>query len=109
MKAIETAILKAKPDVVIHGAAPGADLIAEGLCKRHEIDYRGYPAKWKTRGKRAGPQRNLYMLVVEHQPGRGEPIDLCLAFPHKEGIGTQDMMALCAKAGIEVIVDTRML
>lgn len=103
---IETAILAAKPDVVIHGAAQGADFIAEAICKRHQINYRGYPAKWKTYGKPAGPRRNVEMLHKEHLEGGGF-IDLVLAFPMKGSIGTYDMIELAEHAGIKVIVDTR--
>ena len=36
----------------------GADLWAEQWARRHEINYRGYPAKWRTYGNAAGPIRN---------------------------------------------------
>lgn len=97
---LEQAILESGATLVVHGAARGADLLAEAICKKHEINYRGYPAKWKRDGKAAGPRRNREMLNIEHVLSR-EPIDLCLAFPGN-GSGTQDMMALCEAEGIPV-------
>lgn len=111
VKTIEQAILLHKATCVVEGAAPGADLIAEGVCKRHQINYRGYPAKWTKLGKKAGPVRNTEMLHVEHiqmMPIDGG-IDLCLAFPMQGSIGTVDMMEQAAHAGIPVLADTRYL
>lgn len=105
-KVIEQAILDAKAQIVVHGAAPGADFIAEAVCKKHQINYRGYPAKWNRIGKSAGPQRNTEMLNAEHLFST-TGIDLCLAFPMKDSIGTYDMMEQAAHAGIRVLVDTR--
>lgn len=105
--AIKAAILDAKPDIIVHGGAPGADTLAGFIAKTHQIDYRVYPAKWKLHGKAAGPIRNRHMLKSEHRSD--EPIDLCLAFPVRGSIGTLDMMKCCEQAGIKVVVDTRKL
>lgn len=63
-----------------HGACPygGADILAEDWAKSREISYRGYPAKFKTHGKAAGPERNRYMLT-DFKP------DLVVGFPGDRG------------------------
>ncbi len=80
---------------IVHGAAKGADLMAEQWAKNHEIEYMGFPAKWKQRGLKAGYERNARMLK------EGRP-DLCIAF--KGGKGTTMMVKLCRNAGIPVWV-----
>lgn len=79
---------------LVHGAQRGADLLAERWAKEMEIEYRGYPAKWKIFGKLAGPSRNVKMLQHNN-------IDLVVAFPG--GDGTKDMIDLANKKGIKVI------
>lgn len=87
---------------IVHGAAPGADLLAEDWAKQHEVAYRGYPARWRREGKKAGPLRNERMLAREHRPeGSRYPIALWLAFPG--GAGTADMVRRCRAEGILVI------
>lgn len=98
---LEQELAALKPDVVVHGGASGADALAEAWCKRNEVDYRAYPAKWRRHGKAAGPIRNLAMLAREHR--RDEPIDVCLAFPVGIGRGTRDMMAACEAVGVPVL------
>jgi hypothetical protein len=76
---------------VIHGAARGADALAEEWARSHEVTYIGVPARWKVDGKRAGPLRNQRM-IDEHQPG------CVVAFPG--GNGTADMMARAEMHGL---------
>lgn len=95
-------ILASGATVIVHGAARGADTIAEGIAKEQEIDYRGYPAKWKAHGRSAGPRRNAFMLAKEHRAD--EPVDLVLAFPLEDSIGTFDMIERAEKAGLKVKV-----
>jgi SLOG family YspA-like protein len=78
--------------LVIHGAAPGADLFAEQWAKRREINYLGVPAKWSTHGNSAGPIRNREML--RFKPG------LVVAFPGYKG--TADMVSVARAAHIAV-------
>lgn len=50
--------------VIVHGAARGADSMAEETA--HEFDFGppiAYPANWKQHGKAAGPIRNRNMLA----------------------------------------------
>lgn len=77
------------------GACPygGADELAETWAKSREVDYVGYPAKFKRDGKRAGPERNQRMLEV-FRP------DLVVAFPG--GRGTADMVRRAESAGVDV-------
>jgi hypothetical protein len=88
---------------LIHGACPygGADILAENWAKSREVDYCGRPAKFKSRGGRAGPERNQRMLN-EFAP------DLVVAFPG--GRGTADTVSRAEAAGIPVrhILDGRL-
>jgi hypothetical protein len=86
-----------RPALIIHGAAPGADTLAEHAAKRLQIDYQGYPAKWKLHGKSAGPIRN------RHQFDQGKP-DLVLAFHTdlSKSVGTRDMVQYALSRGCPV-------
>lgn len=86
-KATKETILDFEPGVIIHGAARGADLMAEAIAKEAEIDYVGIPAKWKQHGKKAGPIRNGKMLDKFHP-------DVVLAFHAdlENSKGTLDMV-----------------
>lgn len=96
--AIKRELTNLLPDleVVIHGAAPGADLLAEDVAKELQIDYMGFPAKWKQHHKAAGPIRNRHQLKI------GKP-DLVLGFHSNiaESKGTKDMLNCAKKQGIE--------
>lgn len=85
--------LPADPTMIIHGDALGADKLAAGWAASRDVHAVAVPALWKSRGRRAGPQRNAFML--EHlRP------EYCVAFPG--GRGTADMLRRCEKAGIPV-------
>ena len=92
--AVYREIERLKPDVVIHGAARGADSLAGIAAQRMGITVWPFPADWKMHGKSAGPIRNRKMLK------EGMP-DKVLAFPG--GRGTADMIAQAKAAGVEVI------
>jgi hypothetical protein len=81
------------PDVIIHGAARGADSLAGEFAEAMKIPTEVYPADWNKYGKRAGYLRNVQMLE------EGKP-DLVVAFPG--GKGTAMMINLAKKAGVEV-------
>ncbi len=68
----------------------GADLWAEQWARRHEINYRGYPAKWRTYGNAAGPIRNREGIEL-FTP------ELIVAFPG--GRGTADMLQAARERG----------
>ena len=48
--------------VVIHGAAKGADSLADLYAHRRRLKVLPFPADWKTYHKGAGPIRNKQML-----------------------------------------------
>ena len=85
--------LKGCPDRVIHGAAFGADTMADGFARRMACRVSIYQPRWKEHGKAAGPIRNQQMI------DEGKP-NLVIAFPG--GKGTADTVARARKAGIDV-------
>lgn len=82
-------------DVLIHGAASGADSLADFYGKNDNLIIQRYPADWKKYGRSAGYKRNAQMLE------EGKP-DLVIAFPG--GKGTAMMIDIARKAGVEVVV-----
>lgn len=84
---------------IIHGAAPGADTLAD--LAAYELGYarEPYPANWDGYHKAAGPIRNQQMLDEGHP-------DVVIAFHENlaESKGTKDMVTRARKAGIPVIL-----
>ncbi|QHB38088.1 DprA-like DNA processing chain A [Mycobacterium phage Noelle] len=94
--------LDKSPDgiVVVHGAARGADDIADRWAwGMHQMGYKvepeDHPADWDKYGKAAGHIRNREMVNLG--------ADVCHAFPLEFSIGTFGCMRLAREAGIEVI------
>jgi len=81
------------PSRIVHGAATGADSMADDLGNRLAIRVSRFPANWKSHGRAAGPFRNRDMLAVKP--------DKVIAFPG--GRGTQDMVKRARKAKVMVI------
>lgn len=83
--------------ILIEGQARGADLMAArwAVHRLPSQQHWRFPADWKKYGRAAGPIRNKQMLE------QGQP-DIVLAFGGKEGKGTNNMVGIAAKAGIEV-------
>lgn len=79
--------------VIVHGAAPGADTLAEEWAKDREVEYMGFPARWKKEGRQGGPKRNKRMR------DKSMP-DACVAFPG--GVGTAGMVDLMKEIGAPV-------
>jgi hypothetical protein len=50
--------------VIVHGAAPGADMLAAALAEARGLAVEPHPAEWATYGRRAGPLRNEAMLAT---------------------------------------------
>jgi hypothetical protein len=70
-----------KPSMIVSGGADGADALAEEYANEHDIQLEVLPADWNTYGTRAGPYRNTQIATLcTHM----------LAFPSKDGTGTQD-------------------
>lgn len=85
--------------VVVHGAARGADTLAQAWVESvgsqdAYITAESYPAEWERYGAAAGHKRNKVMVDTG--------IDLCLAFPLGKSPGTRGCMRLAKKAGIPV-------
>ncbi len=81
------------PSRIVHGAAAGADSMADDLGERLSILVTRCPADWKEHGRAAGPIRNKEMLA--HKPAK------VIAFPG--GRGTENMMKQARSAGIDVV------
>jgi len=79
--------------VIIHGAARGADSLADDYGSERGLRVIRYPADWNTHKKAAGPIRNRLMLTD------GQP-HVIVAFPG--GNGTADMIRQGKKAGVPV-------
>ena len=79
---------------LIHGAAEGADALAGEWARARGVEELACPADWRRYRRAAGPIRNQQILV-EQKP------DLVVAFPG--GIGTDHMIAIAEKAGVEVL------
>lgn len=90
------------PLVVVHGAAPGADSMANACAGDIGAVVEPYPAEWDKYGRAAGPRRNQQML------DEGKP-DVVLAFHDNlaESKGTGDMVRRAKKAGLPVYVISR--
>lgn len=101
LEAVKFMLQELKPTILVHGRARGADACAHFAAEDiGGIDIRPYAADWVAHGMAAGPIRNQQMLDEEHK--KREPIDICLAFPLRDSVGTWDMVTRCLKAGIRV-------
>ena len=101
--AVEDVVQDLDPDtIVIHGAARGADRLAQTHAFRHGLQVVPMPAQWKRDGRGAGPIRNSRMLDVLLRLqlcGYGVEVH---AFPLGESRGTRHMMRIAAEAGVRV-------
>lgn len=96
--------------IVVHGGCPGVDNIAADEVKKLGFEVRAYPVsddEWKSKGGKAGPERNQRMLDEEHPDRDGKYIDRALAFHQDLGLGkgTRDMMQRVKEA--HPPIDTR--
>jgi hypothetical protein len=82
--------------VVVHGAARGADELAGTAAKLLGLAVEEHPAEWEWNGRAAGPMRNQKMVDLG--------ADVCLAFPLLESRGTYDCIERALSAGIPVYV-----
>jgi len=90
--------------VVIHGAAPGIDSIANQICTDRGPNVVAVPARWDMRGRDGGPFRNRQMLIIlSILRESGYDVDV-LAFhddlPNSKGTG--HMVRIAREAGIPV-------
>lgn len=88
---------------IVHGAARGADSLAEQAAEALYWPVEAYPADWDKHGKAAGPIRNKRML--------DSGIDLVLAFTvtWPPTPGTANMIKIAAEAGVpaRIYVNTK--
>lgn len=83
--------------IVIHGNAPGADLIANRLSLARGLHVKAWQAAWHRFGRDAGPMRNQRMV------DEGKPTE-AHAFPLPGSRGTWDCVRRCEAAGVPVTV-----
>jgi hypothetical protein len=81
---------------ILHGAARGADSIADRVAKLYGYEVKPFAADWYGMGRRAGIVRNLRML--DEEP------DLVVAFQRERSRGTQHTIDEARKRGIPVEV-----
>jgi hypothetical protein len=95
-EAIERAIARANPDIIIEGGAPGADAIAKEYAQKKSIKVIEVKAEWDRYGKRAGPIRNSVMIAMKP--------DLVLAFSKglNKDKGTADTIKKALAENIKV-------
>lgn len=86
-----------RPELVIHGAARGADTFGGAAAGFLGIQVREFPADWAKDGRAAGPIRNHRMLHF------GEPTHL-LAFAPTFAVwsGTMHMMTIADNADVQM-------
>jgi hypothetical protein len=79
-------------ELVISGAAPGADAGGEEWAKRRKIPVKRFPADW-SQGPSAGPKRNRqmaeYLASVESCETR-----MCILFPGGKGTASMKRCAM---------------
>lgn len=75
---------------IIHGAARGADTLADEWANKTGVRVEKHYADWTRHGRSAGAIRNNKMAK--------SCIDFCVAFPG--GNGTKHMIETCENAGI---------
>jgi len=78
--------------VIVHGAAKGADTIADQEAGKAGLLTDPHPADWKRHGKAAGPIRNREMAA--------DGAVLCIGFGPTHGSGTEDMLIVAQAHGI---------
>jgi hypothetical protein len=83
-------------NLLIHGAADGADSTAARVCEDMGINTRAFPADWDTHGKSAGVKRNVEM--IEEKP------DLVVAFWDGKSRGTRHTIGLAFNAKIPTYI-----
>lgn len=81
---------------LVHGAARGADHLADTLAPTLGLTVERWPAAWDLWGRSAGFKRNQTMV--------GEGADVCLAFlvDWARCNGTRDCARRASRAGIPV-------
>ena len=87
-------------DVIIHGAARGADSLAGNLATSMKMRVLEFPAKWEEFNKSAGPIRNQQMIDEGHP-------DLVVYFHDNIDVskGTKDMVDRDTRTNIPILAN----
>lgn len=102
--AIQRMLDIAKPSVLIHGNAPGADNIAGIFAATLGIGVIPMPARWDLYGKSAGPKRNELMVhLLDTLKTAGYAVAV-YAFPLDGSVGTWGCVRLAKRARLPVYV-----
>jgi hypothetical protein len=81
-------------EVILHGAASGADLLSVAWADKNGLPAIGFPANWAKDGKLAGQRRNQKIISEGHP-------HLLVAFPG--GNGTAEMIRFAKSERLEII------
>ena len=80
--------------VIVHGAARGADTMADQWARVYGATVEAHPANWAKHGRKAGPIRNAVMVSTG--------ADICLAFIKNGSAGATYTARLAEVARIPV-------
>lgn len=80
------------PAEIIHGACRGVDQHAQAIADAYGIQFRAFPADWRTHGKGAGPRRNAVMAKEATHA----------LIIHTGSRGSKDMARQARRAGVQV-------
>jgi len=80
---------------VVSGGAKGADFLGEMYANENELPLKIFPAEWDKYGKSAGYKRNEEMAQYA---------GACIAFWDGKSKGTEHMINLAKKHGIDLSV-----
>lgn len=95
--------------VILHGAANGADQLAERYARERNIPVMSFPADWSLLGNKAGPIRNQQMIDWAIDAATQSGLDctkdiICIAFPLPSSKGTWDCIRRCERNKIKTYV-----
>ena len=82
-----------KITTIVSGGAPGTDQLAERFAKEKCLELQIFRAEWGKFGPKAGPLRNTKIVKAS---------DFIIAFPSKNGKGTQDTIKKALDANIPI-------
>lgn len=83
--------------VLVHGKAPGLDMLCRDVWTELGLPALGIPAEWDKYGNRAGPIRNQAMVDLGGYVA-------CVAFPGPGSVGTWDCVRRAVAADIPTLV-----
>ena len=92
-RAVDESLTKfgyARCEQLVSGGARGVDTLVERYARERDIELRVFAADWSTHGRAAGPIRNAQIEQYATH---------AIAFPSRNGRGTQDTMRRFARSG----------